>query len=221
MKQKILEMISTEKIKALVKGMALCALGVVLLIVFRQIDGGTKTVYYPELGVDGIPYNIGFQWSAIPVALSVLLIQSGLFVLVSKKREWKFFTWTVGLWLLNIGAYDAITVHSRIFYELRLRDFGYDFGYSFISFWNFMGAGLLIVGLAFFWIFVWGWLEGDDEDGQQGNGKALTVLRAVGCALGAILLILRCITNVWYIILCVVTCLIAWVLLAPEKSDEN
>ena len=199
----------------------LVAFGFGLIYLMQQNMGEIEQIYIAEAGVSGIPFNMHFRMISILGMLAVILFQISLFVMVNCKREWRTLTWSTGFLFYHIaGFHSFIAESSRIFLQCTLRDYGYDFGYEFVRVWTYLDYVIYIMLILVGILYVARWLFFDETDlcDYARIQKRNTFFVIVNAIVGISLLILKSFTNIWYLVLCLVSAITSWFLL---KKAEN
>lgn len=181
------------------------AVAVILMISMNKLAGPVNEVYFPKEGVYGIPYNIGFRWSTILGMCGVILYQCAFYVMAYCKWRWRMPVCLLGLWLYAAIVFPDVSLNSRIFIELNLRDAGYDAGLFMIRLWNRIGVLPYIVTCIVSMLFIRNRMTGqfDETDMDDTVPTDIEILTVILMVLGVIMLILVSFTNPWYPVSCI------------------
>ena len=192
---------------------AVSAVGaIILMIIMNRVIGSIEQQYFPQEGVYGIPFNIGFRWSAVLEMCGAILFQCSLYAMVSCKRKWKSFVCMAGIWLYGIIVFPIIKSNSRIYIMFRLKDWGYGIVEA-IRVWDYINLfSYLVLGVICF-IFLWKWFDVRPDDGGEKKSIIGRVMIIIWGVCGLALLFLKSFTNPWYLGLCGLTCAAVWFLL--------
>lgn len=189
-------------------------MGVVLIFLMRRYVNEDWGEFIPAENTYAIPFNIGFRWNTLLGMVGTIILQLAAYTYVGCARRYllKVISW--GVWICNAIIYPIIAANSRIYIDIEVRmRFEQKIGIVLSKIWDNMGycsyAVLVIYVLVF---FIAGFFVLD----IQKNKAYLSVTKFIDVffiSMGAIFLIIRSFTNVWYIALCVGTILISYVLL--------
>ena len=193
----------------------------ILMIAMNQLMGPIDRQYYPQEDVYGIPFNIGFKWSAVLGMCGAILFQCSLYAMVSCKRKWKPLVCMAGIWLYGAIVFPIINANSRTFIMLSMRERGYNFGFDIIGVWDYFSLfSYLVLGVICF-IFLWKWFAVRPGDGCEKKSTMNRMMIIIWGILGLVLLFLKSFTNPWYPVLCGFTCVAVWFLLGLLEKKWN
>jgi len=189
------------------------ALGMVFIWIMQNIDIRVTPNYVPEEDIYAIPLNIGFQMAVVWGMLGSLFLQAALYGMLFCQKEWKGFVLATGLWIDFIIVPWEIRNNSAVFCNISLRENGVEGIRVRDVFMNLKGLGfifLVIVAL----IGLYHWFIGTviDEENKKKQLFRIVAATLVG-VVGFLILGLFSFTNIWYIGLCLVTGVLALLLM--------
>lgn len=206
-------MVNKKKV-ANVSVLLMAFLGVMLIYLMRRYINEDWGVYIPIENIYAIQFNIGFHWITLLGMVGTILLQLAIYAYVGCRRRNILKVIGGGIWILNAITYPIIVANSRKYLTIALRmKYEYEIGTTLHKIMVNMNYCIYTILILYIFIYLFTGLTVLDI---QKNKTYLYVTRFIDIFFviaGTILLVVRSFTNIWYIVLCVVTILVLCVLL--------
>ena len=184
---------------------SMLVMGVVFIWIMNRLGVVVTPDYVPEEDIYAIPFNIGFQMSVILGMVGSLLLQLAIYCMMFCQKEWKLFVLSTGVWINFTMVPWEIIDNSAIYIKISLRERGYTGIWFREIFMNLRYLGcifLVIVGL----IALYHWFIGTTINEENKKKRLFRIVTAIFVGVVGILILgLFSFTNIWYIVLCLVT----------------